>query len=141
MRVVLFDVFIDIVLLQVLSFTQLFRDFKDQSMFIACGYEPLKRTSNLGRQRDETDDLNASADRIVMDDIIDDYPKPSQRGPSMAKVGRYAMMYQDWKRFKDKRWKKEEETVQPGKHEKGVILSFFVSIVTHSLVSLSLIQR
>ncbi|XP_030842588.1 77 kDa echinoderm microtubule-associated protein isoform X2 [Strongylocentrotus purpuratus] len=106
---------------EVLSFTQLFRDFKDQSMFIACGYEPLKRTSNLGRQRDEADDLNASADRIVMDDIIDDYPKPSQRGPSMAKVGRYAMMYQDWKRFKDKRWKKEEETVQPAYPARSMI--------------------
>ncbi|XP_041480097.1 77 kDa echinoderm microtubule-associated protein-like isoform X3 [Lytechinus variegatus] len=106
---------------EVLSFTQLFRDFKDQSMFIACGYEPLKRTSNLGRQRDDADDINDSGDKVVMDDIIDDDSKPSQRAPAIAKVGRYAMMYNDWKKFKNKRWKKEEETVQPAYPARSLI--------------------
>ncbi|XP_022090492.1 echinoderm microtubule-associated protein-like 2 isoform X2 [Acanthaster planci] len=39
----------------VLSFTQLFRDFKDHDKFIACGLEPLKRTINFSDSSTEAD--------------------------------------------------------------------------------------
>ena len=62
-------------------------------MFIACGIEPLKRTSNLGLSRagdvDAVDPSVDRIDRIIMDDIIDDDPKPAprQRHPAMRRSG------------------------------------------------------
>ncbi|XP_072175162.1 echinoderm microtubule-associated protein-like 2 [Diadema setosum] len=94
---------------EVLSFTQLFRDFRDHSMFIACGIEQLKRSSHLGKARSESEDPEPpAAERFEVDDIFDDVPR-SQRQPAMAKVGRYVTMYQDWKRYKEKRWKRPDE--------------------------------
>ncbi|XP_038078773.1 77 kDa echinoderm microtubule-associated protein-like isoform X2 [Patiria miniata] len=39
----------------VLSFTQLFRDFKNHDKFIACGLEPIRRTANFSDSSTETE--------------------------------------------------------------------------------------
>lgn len=78
---------------QVLSFTQLFRDFRDHDKFIACGLEPIKRTTHL-QQRSVDDEVLPN--QKVPPSMISN--EDAEKIVRMEQAGYYVQRFQDWKR-------------------------------------------